>query len=687
MIKDLLNQGLVHRALQEIRKKAAEHPHESFMERVGACEMELEYMETYMFKGFKDEKRDEMYQRMKRKLCNLWYDITVKETLRDTAYTRDLQKTLWSKDLSAEALQTSLIIEADAKTHHEALSTAFLALLTSYHWSSQQVEEWVPFLTSQRTSQVDAATLVSALSLSVLVNFSANKMDSLVRIYLESNDEMVRQRALVGVFMAMSFVKPNMMDEAQQCLDALFKGDEEVGNAIMQLQLQMVTCSNVDKDIKEIQTKIMPDILRNQPFEITSEGIKEKEEKDDILDPGAEERRLEAMEKSVKRMLEMQKNGVDIFFHGFMQMKRFPFFYKMVNWFVPFYNEHPDLDSYRANMPQSEFMDKIMQKGPFCNSDKYSFFISLSTTMNSLPQNVRDALNNGEIGPLGMNSEGIHEDDPSFIRMKYLQDLFRFFRLNPFATSVNNPFEKTMEYRMWIAIRHNVTDKDLCEMCEHVMKKADAEVVKVVVPELMNAFTDKDSFDYLSCKAAYMAQQGRNERAMELYAKCLTLKKNHPATMRGYAKMAYMVKQYSTAAFIYDALATLFPDRKSYTINYCMAMVMDGKVETVLNTLYKLQYESLEDEGINNVLGWALLYAGKAEQAYEVYMKIGSKDFSFVINKAYSQICTGRFADAVETLTGTPVDKVIEMFRDDTPLLQRYGINEAERAIIISKLG
>ena len=47
------------------------------------------------------------------------------------------------------------------------------------------------------------------------------------------------------------------------------------------------------------------------------------------------------MEESFQKMAEMQKQGTDIYFGGFSQMKRFPFFNELSNWFVPFYSHHP----------------------------------------------------------------------------------------------------------------------------------------------------------------------------------------------------------------------------------------------------------------------------------------------------------------------------------------------------------
>lgn len=44
-------------------------------------------------------------------------------------------------------------------------------------------------------------------------------------------------------------------------------------------------------------------------------------------------------------MAQLQMEGADIYMATFRQLKHFPFFQKMQNWFLPFSAEHPDVQS------------------------------------------------------------------------------------------------------------------------------------------------------------------------------------------------------------------------------------------------------------------------------------------------------------------------------------------------------
>ena len=80
-------------------------------------------------------------------------------------------------------------------------------------------------------------------------------------------------------------------------------------------------------------------MMRGQNIVLGTET--EEQKLQDILNPDAEERAMEDLEKSYMRMMDMQQKGVDVYFGGFSQMKRFPFFNRASNWFVPYYPRTP----------------------------------------------------------------------------------------------------------------------------------------------------------------------------------------------------------------------------------------------------------------------------------------------------------------------------------------------------------
>ena len=218
--------------------------------------------------------------------------------------------------------------------------------------------------------------------------------------------------------------------EQKQLILSLLQ-DDQVCRELLELQMQVVYCLNAENDNRTIQKDIMPSLLKNNSFEITRFGIIEKEDDpmEDILNPGAADQAMEEMEKTVGRMMEMQKAGSDIYFGGFSMMKNFPFFHDVANWLTPFYKENPALNDIVDKLSGTQLMDNIVDNGPFCDSDKYSFSFAITSVIDHLPKNVKEMLGSAEaLGPV------MHENEmqtPAYIRRMYLQDLYRFFRLFP----------------------------------------------------------------------------------------------------------------------------------------------------------------------------------------------------------------------------------------------------------------
>ena len=104
-------------------------------------------------------------------------------------------------------------------------------------------------------------------------------------------------------------------------------------------------------------------------------------------------------------------------------MKRFSFFNTLANWFMPFYSDHPLLQNNSSEFMDSSYMRKMFEKGPFCDSDKYSFVLGLSSVFNQLPANVREMLKNGEATLGIVGNDGVTDTTPAYYRRLYLQDL------------------------------------------------------------------------------------------------------------------------------------------------------------------------------------------------------------------------------------------------------------------------
>ena len=70
-------------------------------------------------------------------------------------------------------------------------------------------------------------------------------------------------------------------------------------------------------------------------------------------------------------------------------------------------------------------MQSILENGPFCDSDKYSFALGLFSIIDQLPDKIKEMLGNREAFGATVSDE--EKSNSTYVRRMYLQDLYRFF--------------------------------------------------------------------------------------------------------------------------------------------------------------------------------------------------------------------------------------------------------------------
>lgn len=709
MITSLLYQGLITSAFDQLEGDCKKYPGENFTDRLDSMRTEFGYMSDYMMKGYKDEKREELFLDLLQRMRGLEYDLKIRATLKENPMLKMVAKTGGSAYVTASDALNGLENAADIKAYFLAHEFSFYALLTSGWWTRKDSDDWSTMLLS--LDSLYAAPLVAALGLSAMTNFCVEKVRCLVCVYRAATDEKLRQRAFVGAILAISRreKKKNKPEEVtKEELEVLSELLEVPGTAaeIVHLQMQLMACANAESDAKEIKQNIMPDLVKNQPFRLTKDGFVEKDEENDCLDPSADERKMDAVKAGVDKMVSMQKSGSDIFFSGFSAMKRFPFFVSIRNWFMPFTMEHPAIAEDIKLLGNSNFVKRIMDGGPFCDSDKYSFVLGYSSVYKQMPDEVKKLVESGEVGPIGMDIAKV-QPTSAFVRLQYLQDMYRFIKLNSVASELYDPFDHVEEYAPCVAACHALDDEERKAVVSVMFddKKIwskDNDMTLSPLNVLLDSFDEKEGYWACRYRADKSMRLGNYDDAVSEYTKSLKQKPEDPAAMRGMARACYAEREYAKAAFYYDALHTLFPNRKSYVLNYVVSMVKDGMAEVVLNDIYKLEYENPSNVAISNTLGWVLLNASKVQQAADVYEKIlankeNYKDYDVVLNAFYARLATDNVQRAMEVmithgkLIGQSNSKEIivklqKSMDEDSALLKHYGIGRAERGILLSKL-
>ncbi len=729
-VENALRRRELNRAMDAMETFGCKYPERSISERLSPLRNDYELMAGYWRRGMRDDHMDSVYNNLLRRMYCLSADVSLahalsQDTFASAVYSRShrtidadsLAETLQSRleGFVSDAAMLGLEPEHTRKgklTELYVRRQKYAADVFDYIWTSGQ---WTDSLRQAVTSAIlsptvdttDQQLLVSAVTLGSLNTFDINKIRLLADAYCSSTDTAVRQRALVGFVLAVGHDGCGLFPEVGDLVKTLLLDPQSQAD-LRGLQIQLLYCVNAEHDTQTIQRDIMPGLLRHNNLHITPHGLEEKEEDSlrDILDPEASEKEMEEVEQSFRRMADMQKAGADIYFGGFSQMKRFPFFSQMSNWFAPFYWEHPDVNSVCSGTSYGDFMHKMLDTVPFCDSDKYSFVFAFHMVADRMPANVREMLGSGSFA--GAETVATDQDSPAYIRRRYLQDLYRFFRLFPSRSFFFNPFDRIASDKpsyVFFANRlfsNTELGRGFTEMAAVMVKRGLYEEASAVLANCGDGF--KDYRYYMLCGNLLLRGKAcaAEPSAKTCFAKALELRPDDVKAQAGYARALFYEGSYTEAADVYSRLVETVPDNRTYSLGYCACLTNAEQYDEALALLYKLDYEHHGDGDISRVMARALMGKGNCQQALTIYENLAKQDGyggEDLVNHGYCQWFLGNIQAAADlfsqylklrhaqlNMTEVAEYSLKEIIEPERNFILKHGIGSTEIYLMVDEI-
>ncbi|MGI6222135.1 MAG: tetratricopeptide repeat protein [Prevotella sp.] len=678
-------------------------------ERLEDIRLDYKRMKDFVLRGYNDNQREVLYNQLLRRLLTVVNDVVLQVYLhRNTSYMTASVKSrsigLTDDEIRAhlegfvqDTAMLSLSPDEQRRQqiyhdHYDWLSRLFDAILISPQWNESRFQFWANMLVSPTVDLFDASLLTSAVMLSCINIFDMEKFHVLVHVAMSASDENLRQRGLVGAAFALNSELGNMdlYPEIQKWIDALTADDERC-RQLLEMQMQVVYCIDVDKDTATIRQDIMPGIMKNQNFTIDHNGIHEKEDNslDEILHGDDFDQKMEEMEKSMRRMRDMQERGSDIYFGGFSHMKRFAFFYVLSNWFAPFSAEHPALSEVGKRFPGSGLMERIGKNSPFCDSDAYSFALALSTVIDKLPPSVREMLQNSD-SVFAMEQTVADRTAPAYIRLMYLQSLYRFFRLYQRKDDFANPFEYGKSDARFFFINplflHTPLSRLAVRLEQFMAKRGRIDFLGKLVAH----YSDEPlSVPERRMKAVWLEKTGKWNEAAANYKKILEERGDDKMALSKVAWYNVERGNYNDAVECYRKLCGIEPDNLTYQIQLDITLLWTDKADEGMQKLYQLDFTHVDNIDVKRALAWGLLIQGKAKKAEEIYDRLltGQEvDAVDQLNAGYSKWFQGKVSDAVilfKNYNANSSSNVRAAFNSDSQLLLIYGITGCDKNIML----
>lgn len=681
-----------------------------------AIKTDYQLMVDFMGRGFSDSHRESLYSSLLQRLYRVTADLEISWRCRNvSAYvnsfrvidhlntSHDFIRTVleaFVSDIAMLSLQPEETREQKTaelyERHHSFMNRLFNSLWTSCQWTDDDCTFYTELLLSPTVVSTDQQVIVSAISLGAMNQFDINKLKTLVNVYQKATDEHVRQRALVGWVLSV-FEGMDIFPEQDAIVRKLCE-NPAITKELLTLQIQFFYSKDAEKDNDKIQRDIIPDIMRNSNLTIGRLGIMEKEEDtiESILHQDADEKRMEQLEEKVRKMMDMQKQGSDIYFGGFSQMKRFPFFSDMVNWFTPFYLNHPALRSVINKLGDTKFLNTLMERSNFCESDRYSFAFALEQVISQLPSDIKEVM--GSDVALGPLAESDDREDAISIRRTYLQDLYRFFRLYPTAKDFINPFEDNGKsdfvadtfFFTYKSFMGTGLDDVKLRLALHLYKHKQM----MELAELLTTFQSDDP-RYAILMGYTNIDMGKAEFAYQFFDYALKAEPDNQWALKGKARAALDNEDYITAEEVYSKLLKLKPNHKTYTMNRCVALLKLGRTSEVREELFRLDYQYPDDMNVKRILAWAMLSDNSLDKASQLYdtLLTSNPAHEDYLNAGYCQWAMGNIQKAVALFrewlakSGKSAEQLLNEFRSDEETLSMYNISETDCFLMLSLVG
>lgn len=718
-VYDYLADKSLQDAINEMENYLALHPHQINSDRLYAIKSDYQMMIDYWRKGFKDPQLPKLYKKLMHRMYVLYANVATNARVLSSPMLSSLMMKArlstrdWSVQVIREQLESfvsdvaMLGLEAPHtaqerkkqiyQEHNQLMCELFAHIMTTDLWTEGQGEAMEQLLMSPTIDSADQQLIISAIMLAAMNSFDIVKYRIMVHVYLNATDEYVRQRALVGWVFSIDLELANSLyPEAKQLVKQALASADNM-KELVELQKQIFYCKSAEEDRDTIQKEIMPDLLNGQDIQMRTGFMGQQDEDNvlnDILNPDAEEEKLEKMEAGFHRMIDMQKQGSDIYFGGFSQMKRFHFFNEIANWFVPYYIDHPGIAQAKAKFADVKFLRVVMEYGPFCNSDKYSFMLAFDSVLNQIPEHMRDMLDRGEAA-IVQKLDAAEMNTPTYIRRIYLQDLYRFFRLHPARAEFDDIFADDEDFsclflKQIVYAETAISDyfKDVATfLAKRNRQDEAAHLLKFIKDE------EKRDYDY------YMLLAYCYERPEENYQKALTLKPKDERALLGLGRTAFKNYKFEKALDAYNQLLEMNPDKRSFLIRKAICLTNLCRYDEAEQILFKLNFEDPDNLHVARVLAWALTGNGKYEQAgrlFEQLMEEEHPSANDTVNYGFYLWLTGKVDDAANCFRSCMKDAeddeddsfdITQIIFNENSFLREKGITDEEIQMMVDWIG
>ena len=709
-------------AIDTVKELAAAQQNWSIIEKITELDTNYRYMLHYLIEGQKDPEQKRVYEQlvrdiyataddaaesiMMRNCSSIFFDkrriFNIRPPMPIDEYKDFISKhidTLSLIDLLDDSPEKETRIQQTVQEYEKAVQSLFYALFASPRADAGLIASLHDFLNEPLIPVRDKNVLVSALTMNVLQRFDARKVDFLLDACCHDETD-VAGRAIVGIIPIFQQYS-NRWHLYPNCVNRLkILADDPVFNRrLVTAIIEFIQAHETEKITKKLTKEIIPEMIKLSP--IIGKKIKLDEW---INETGFDEKNPEwqkifeenGLSDKMQEFSELQLGGADVFHSTFSNLKSYPFFHEMNNWFLPFNSQSSQLQQLFIDKPEEKSLLKALENiDIMCNSDKYSFCFSIMM----MPEQYRKTMLS-QLNADGAEMKKMKEEDfaaepyqkEERLMKCYIQDLYRFFKLFSRCTEFVDIFALPLNYHHISAFRSIVSQP------QHLEKIALYYFEKNNFNEALSAYTmlaeNGSKKGEIWQKIAYCKQiLGDIQGALDAYLHADLMEEKNTWVMGRLAHCYRVLKQPEMALGYYRRLEQIRPDDLAIQLNIGHCYLELKQYDEALNYYFKVELLDSNNTRAWRSVAWCAFLSRRFDVARNYYAQIIDKtpnahDF---LNAGHVELCCDNTKKTVEfylqSLQQTEnFDSFLAMLDEDKETLQEMGVDMEILPIVLDKM-
>lgn len=715
-ILNLLREKRLAEAFSSLKTLVEETSDWHISEKLSELEQSYRYMIHYVAEGIDDPKRDDIYENIIAetiKLCETATNELIARTSTKLYYATLRTERMHPENTEAilarrkRALDKIAVFDElpdsdkDEATEQALLHdkeninfALFRRLWTAFPISSDDFKA-VKELFSETSCDTEAQEIaVNAIMLNLLEHYNETLLLLLLDIYADEKiDSQLQIKSLCCALIVMHRY-PDMVALSRQVRlrFASLSENPRTETDIVTIFLQFIRSRGTERISRKVREELVPQLMKLKP------EIRRKMQAmdfDDDMEKNPDWQEMldkSGITEKMQELNQMQIEGNDVFLSSFARLKNFPFFAEISNWFLPFTPRHSSF--FTIFPPKSPLKAIIGHSDVFCDSDKYSFALSVA----AVPQQQRDMMlqqfdeQNAQFAETFGNGDiPAPEKARENTANKYVQNLYRFFNLFRRKSEFYNPFGTTLNLMQVPFVCEILSDTRNLKLIAEFYFKQEYYADALSIFEQITASGNADVSIYQKTGFCHESLK-QYAKAAEAYDKAELSKNDDIWTLKHIALCLKANGEPEKALEYYRRIEKMQPDNIAVANNIGNCLLDAGNPEEALQYFYKVDY--MADKGTRTLrpLAWCTFLTGRYEQSAEYYGRIiaDSPTPDDYINRGHALLASKHTKEAVDdyrkAASQIGVDKVAATMEADSRYLSAAEIDNSLLHMIIDKL-